>query len=522
MESMEQAYADIARIRGIRQTADGEDIKELVRQYLNDEAEGKWLLIVDNADHMELLFGSGQSKGMADYLPQSENGLMIFTTRHQEVAVSLAGSDVIELEEMNRQEAVSFLERSLVRKYLLGNDMTTTALLEELTHLPLAIAQAAAYLNRNRIPISEYLRLLRNTEEDIVNLMTQEFRDNTRYKDSANAVARTWLVSFDQIRDRDVATANLLSFMSCIEPKAIPRSILPPMQPEERMVRAIGTLCAYSFVTKRGGKDMYDIHRLVHLAARLWVEKCGAEAVTVERAIQHVSIVFPYAEYTSRSVRREYLIHALRLLKVELGRDIKERYELCLKVGQSLREEGRIREAIAWLEESYQWRKDNFTEEHFDRLESQKTLAVAYQADGQVKKALGLLEHVVAVHTRVLTEDHPSRLASQHVLALAYEADGQVKKAVELLEHVVTVCTRVLTEEHFDRLSSQHALAFAYQADGQVKKALELLEHVVAVYTRALAEDHPCRLASQHNLAALYRADGQAKEAVELLEHVVA
>ena len=522
MESMEQACVDIARIRAIPPAADNEDIKELVMQYLNDETAGQWLLIVDNADDTELLFGTGHSKGIADLLPQGENGLIIFTTRHQEVALSLADSDVIELEEMDRQEAVSFLEKSLVRKHLLGNDAATIELLDELTYLPLAIAQAAAYLNRNKIPISEYLRLLRNTEQDIISLMSQEFRDSTRYKTSTNAVARTWLVSFDQIRDHDDAAAHLLSFMSCIEPKAIPRSILPIVQPDERMVRAIGTLCAYSFVVRRDDEDTYDIHRLVHLATRIWVEKHGVAAETMQQAIQHVSNVFPYAEYSSRAVWREYLTHALRLLRVKLDKDMEDRYTLCLKVGQCLMEDGRIREAVAWFEESYQWRKDNFTEEHPGRLASQHNLACAYQEDGQVKKAVELLEHVVAVNIKVLTEEHPQRLASQHSLASAYQADGQVKKAVELLEHVVAVRTKVLAEEHPDRLASQHNLAWAYQADGQVKKAVELLEHVVAVRERVLAEEHPHRLGSQHDLASAYQADGQVKKAMETLEHVVA
>ena len=523
MESMAQACADIASIRGIPQAADDkEDIKELVRQYLSDKAAGQWLLIVDNADDIELLFKTGQSKGIADYLPQNENGLIIFTTRHQEVAVSLAHSDVIELEEMNREEAVSFLEKSLVRKHLLSNNTTTTELLDELTYLPLAIAQAAAYLNTNKISISDYLRLLQNTEQDIISLMSQEFHDSTRYKNSSNAVARTWLVSFDQIRDRDTVAAELLSFMSCIEPKAIPRSILPIVQPEERMVRAIGTLCGYSFVIRRGDEDIYDIHRLVHLATGIWIKKHGIAMKTVEKAIQHVSNIFPYAEYTSRAIWREYLTHALRLLRGKLGEDIEERYTLCLKVGHCLQDDGRIREAVAWLEESYQWRESNLAEEHPSRLASQHVLASAYEADGQVKKAVELLEHVVAGEARVLAEEHPSRLASQHALASAYQADGQVKKAVELLEHVVAVKARVLAEEHPDRLASQHVLASAYQADGQVKKAVELLEHVVAVEARVLAEEHPDRLASQHALASAYEADGQVKKAVELLEHVVA
>jgi hypothetical protein len=248
MESMEQACGEIARILEIPRADDKEDVKELVRQHLSNEATEKWLLIVDNADDISLLFGNEQqSQGIADYLPQSENGRILFTTRYQEVAVSLVDSDVIELDEMYKQEAVTFLEKSLARKHLLDNDIITTELLDELTYLPLAIAQAAAYFNRNKnTSIADYLRLLRNTEQDIISLLSQKFRDSTRYKDSENAVAKTWMVSFDQICDQDKVAADLLSFISCIESKAIPYSILPSVQPEERMIRAIGTLCAYS------------------------------------------------------------------------------------------------------------------------------------------------------------------------------------------------------------------------------------------------------------------------------------
>src|SRR5947209_5825777 len=81
MESVEQVCGDIIRTIGITQGKDDKDVKELVRQRLSSEAAGKWLLIVDNADDMELLFGIGQSKGIADYLPESEHSLIVFTTR---------------------------------------------------------------------------------------------------------------------------------------------------------------------------------------------------------------------------------------------------------------------------------------------------------------------------------------------------------------------------------------------------------------------------------------------------------
>jgi hypothetical protein len=80
-ESFEHACAEIARKLHINQTADDkEDVKELVRQYLSTETAGRWLLVVDNADDTDVLFGSGSvgSNGIADYLPDSKNGLILF------------------------------------------------------------------------------------------------------------------------------------------------------------------------------------------------------------------------------------------------------------------------------------------------------------------------------------------------------------------------------------------------------------------------------------------------------------
>jgi tetratricopeptide (TPR) repeat protein len=524
MESVEQAYREIERTWDISRAKDEkEDVKELVRRRLTNKDAGKWLLVVDNADDMDLLFGTEDSHGIMDYLPQSENGLVLFTTRHQNAAVSLADGNVIELDQMDEKEAVSFLEKTLIREELLNNKTSMVELLDELSYLPLAIVQAAAYLNINKnTVISDYLLLLRSSDQDMVSLLSQEFRDSTRYKSSANAVAKTWLISFDQISNRDILAADLLAFISSIEWKEIPRLILPSVQPEERMVRALGTLCAYSFITKRENEEIYDMHRLVHLAIGIWVKKQRNVEEIVKKAIQHVSEVFPYPAYENQAIWRTYLTHVLRLLGRPMEEDVEERYTLCLKVGQCLYEEGRIRESVKWFEESCRWRDKNLLEEDPDRLASQHQLAMAYQADGQIKKAVELMEHVVTVRDRILAEEHSDRLASQYVLAIAYQADGQIKKAVELMEHVVIVQAQMLVEEHPDRLASQHVLAIAYQGDGQIKKAVELMEHVVAVRDRILVEEHPSRLASQHVLAMAYEADGQIKKAVELMEHVVA
>jgi tetratricopeptide (TPR) repeat protein len=523
MESFEQACVGVARALRIPYVAGGEeDVKELVQQHLSSSRAERWLLVVDNADDADIFFGTEQSRGIIDYLPESETGVTVYTTRTLEVA-ELTRGDVIEVGAMDQQDAAAFLTKSLTRKDLLRNDTTTTELLDELACLPLAIAQAAAYLNRNRMSVAKYLQLLRSTE----------FRDNTRYTGSANAVATTWVVSFSQIRERNAAAADLLAFISCVEWKAIPRSLLPRAQDEWQMEDAIGTLCGYSLLARRGDseerqeeeeevqEEWYDVHQLVHLAARIWISKHGDAARVLDEAVRHVAGVFPSDDYANRVVWRAYLPHALRLLESRQERNVDEKPELCLLVGRCLRVDGRVSEAVRWLEESCQRRKA-LDEDDSDLLLSQHELAMAYEADGQVQKAVELLEHVVIVKEKVLAEEHPSRLASQHALAGAYRVDGQVQKAVELLEHIVKVEEKVLAEEHPSRLASQHALAGAYEADGQVQKAVELLEHVVTVKEKVLAEEHPSRLAWQHELARAYEADGQVQKAVELLEHVIA
>jgi tetratricopeptide (TPR) repeat protein len=523
MESFEQACAEIVQALRIPQRGTEEaDPKELVKQYLSSSRARRWLLVVDNADDPDILFGSVRSECIMDYLPESEGGVTVYTTRTPEVA-ELTPGDVIELGAMDWQDAKHFLIKSLVRKDLLRDDVVTAKLLDELldelTCLPLAIAQAAAYLNKNRMSVSKYLQLLRSTEQDLVHVMSREFRDDTRYKGSVNAVARTWVVSFSQISKHDAVAAELLEFISCVEWKAIPRSLLPSAESEARVEEAIGTLCGYSFLARRDrdgrgpedknddtagtddNEEWFDVHRLVHLATRIWIHEYGDLAEVTDDAVRHVAEVFPSDNHANRQTWRAYMPHALRLLRVEQDCDIRERSKLCLWVGRCLDVEGRIPESVTWLKECCRL-KSMSEKEDGDLLFAQHELAIAYRADGQVKKAVKLLEAVVKAK-ETLAADHPDRLASQHELAIAYRADGQVKKAVELLEAVVRA-QETLAADHPDRLASQHALAGAYRADGQVKKAVGLLEHVVAVEANSLRDDHPSRLVSVEALADMY------------------
>lgn len=236
---------------GLLSTEDeNEDVKELVQQHLSAKRAGKWMLIVDNADDVEVLEGRDSEKGILDYLPESESGLTLFTTRDKKTAHALTGNGIVEVEKLDLETASDLFKKMLTRRDLIYKEPVIGKLQVELDCLPLAITQAAAYININPVSIEEYLAHLESTESNLVYIMSEEMRDHTRYKDAANAVAKTWFVSFDQIVRQNVQAAGLLQYMSCMEWKAIPHSITA-IEPEARMTSAIGTLWSYSFITTR-------------------------------------------------------------------------------------------------------------------------------------------------------------------------------------------------------------------------------------------------------------------------------
>jgi hypothetical protein len=268
--SFEQSCNTIATELNIFQQ--GLDSKAILRDFLSSKRSGPWLIIVDNADERDLVLGGpNHSFSIDEQLLQSPAGRILFTTRSNEVALEVSDEEPLELDEMKPPEALIFLGKSINSKLLLADHSVVSELLEELTYLPLAVAQAAAYLNRNKVTITRYLELLQGTEQEMTSLLSREFHDRTRYRGSQNAVATTWRVSFDQILAHDPMAANLLRFISRIEPKDIPLPMLPRGDLEEELTYSVGTLCAYTFLVPREGQEVYDMHSLVHLATKIWV-----------------------------------------------------------------------------------------------------------------------------------------------------------------------------------------------------------------------------------------------------------
>jgi hypothetical protein len=77
----------------------------------------------------------------------------------------LTPGNFLELEDMSKDEAKQLMARRILNKALLNDESALRKLLELLTCLPLAIVQAAAFINSNQVSISDYVSLFKQTDE---------------------------------------------------------------------------------------------------------------------------------------------------------------------------------------------------------------------------------------------------------------------------------------------------------------------------------------------------------------------
>ena len=517
-ESLLQAYLEVGRQLGIPSLDQEQaNIKKLVQRHLSQESAGRWLLIFDNADDMDMWIQNGQSPGLIDYLPRSSQGRVVFTTRSRKIAVKLAQQNVIKVSEMDEEVAMQVLSKSLIDQGLLQNHEDIIRLLQKLTFLPLAIAQAAAYINANGTSLTNYLLLLEDQEQNIIELLSEEFEDEGRYRDIKNPVATTWLVSFEQIRQRDPLAANFLSFMSCIDPRDIPQSLLPPAASRTKEMDAIGTLNAYSFISQRSADQSLDLHRLVHLATRNWLRMEGRLPEWAAKAVARLNKVFPDSDHKNRSIWRAYLPHARYVLKSCVIEDeIGDKEGLLWKFGMCLCSDGRYSEAEKSFFQLVEAQKRVLGAEHSHTLTNMNNLASTFWYQGRWKEAEELNMQVTETRKRVLGVEHPDTLTSMANLASTYRNQGRWKEAEELNVQVTETYKRVLGVEHPDTLTSMNNLALTYMNQGRWKEAEELGVQVMGTRKRVLGTEHPGTLTSMANLALTYRDQGRWKEAEEL------
>ena len=463
------------------------DVKQLVKQKLSQESAGEWLLILDNADDADMWFKETDtttwSGSLVDILPRSTKGSVIWTTRDRKGALKMAPSqDTLNIREMEESVASDLLRRSLIRP---DDPQMCAQLLYQLTYLPLAIAQAAAYINANEISIAEYLSFLEDAEETTINTLSEDFEDEGRYRDLKNPVATTWLISFQQIRRHNRLATEYLSFMSCLDANGIPQAVLPRAATRKDITDAIGTLSAYSFITKRSAgplttnllvdNQVFDLHRLVRLATRNWLRAENKLGQWSEEAMARLVDIFPTDEHMNKPLWTVYLPHALYIcFSGVIDKNNTERGKLLEKIGLCLLAEGRYKEAIGPIAEVLQARIEVLGNKHPYTLTSVGNMALVLQYQGKYEAAEEMNQRALVGREKALGKEHPDTLTSVNNLALVLQYQSKYKAAEEMNRRALEGREKALGKEHPDTLSSVNNLALVLQYQGKYKAAEEI------------------------------------------------
>ncbi|KAI9149039.1 Vegetative incompatibility protein [Paramyrothecium foliicola] len=557
IESINQAFLNAARELGLPGVEDdGVNAMKLVKIYLSSYSAGRWLLVIDNADDFSIWTDKSteDSSRLMDHLPRSSHGSILFTTRDKKAAVKLAGRDVVTLSDLDEDGAMGLLQAYLIDPSL-ASEPASPALLAQLTYLPLAIVQAAAYINSNSIGLENYLSLMQDQEEDVIELLSEDFEDEGRYSELKNPVATTWLISFEQICRRDPLAAEYLSFMACVDAKDIPISLLPPATSRKKETDALGTLQGYSFITKQSPNELITIHRLVHLATRNWLRENSTLQDWTVAAIARLNELLrdPLQERGSRW--RPLLPHANTIVASGRCGESRVQYaKLCQCYGICLVSDGRYQEAEAPLQRAIEIFKDDLIHDHAFVSGGQIFLSAVYRHLGQWREAEALLLEVIERENKKLTLAGDSilslickslltelygfqgrwvdklrlefmkrksarkedTLAETSLLAKIYFTYKRYDEAERLQLEVLGKCRTAFGDMHPFTAYNMHYLAVTYIGQDRLDMAEQLLTEAQTILLNFQAEDHPQTLSNMSSLLMVYRLQDRIEEAEKL------
>jgi tetratricopeptide (TPR) repeat protein len=518
---VEQAFMDIATMLQIPDI-DPAKVKDQVKSCLSQHCPRKWLLIFDNADNMDMWVGSNTTfPPLRHFLPESQQGRILFTTRNHKLAVKLVGSNTISVPELDEKAGFDLLQRSLLRNPQLGGTEVQKKLLQRLTYLPLAIVQATAYINQNLVDLPTYMELLDEKEPDVVELLCEDFDDDWRYMDAQNPVITTWWLSFQQIQQLDLLAFDYLLFTGCIDPRNIPQTLFPPAASKKKAIDAIGLLKAFSFLSER--EEMtFDMHQLVYLAIRTWLRKTKMFSKMIAAVASRLKDVLPNNGEGSRTLWRAYLPHALSMIHNEEFENQQSLFlDLLERIGGCLVDDGRYNEAETIFGNIVATRQREGNEPNESTLANMRALASIYWNQSKWKEAESLQLQTLETSRRVLGPNARIVLTTMTELANTLASQGRLKEAEELTQEAINSHESILGAHDKGTLACKACLASIHFEQEQYDKALKLLLELKESSLNELGSAHEANLTNLNNLACVYEQKGELEKAEDIYLQVL-
>ncbi|KAI1433920.1 hypothetical protein GGR50DRAFT_704951 [Xylaria sp. CBS 124048] len=537
VERFRQAYDSIAEECEIQGRNDPkEDILLLVKKWLESKASGQWFMVIDNADDAQIFNQSiqpmgdsnpitpGQRGGLSRYIPECAHGAILITTRNKQVGAQLTrGSRLIEVGKMNDNESGELLATRLGGSH---DDTDTRMLLaSRLEHLPLALDQAAAFIQENSIGVDDYLQLLGDSDQHLASLLSEDFEAIGRESNQSHAVATTWILTFEQIQRQNVFASELLSFMCLLDRQAIPFDFLSAFSKVQgideglHFTKALGLLKAFSLIAEETSGS-FSMHRLVQLITQNWLNAKKTTSQFEKQALLIVSEKYPYGGFGNRAKCSAYLPHAQRVLKLVgtgSSQEALAKASIYHCVGSFFDLEGHWADAEKYQIQAIDIRARLLGENDPDTLNSISDLAWTYVHQGRWNEAESRALQVMEKREARWGRDYPDTLTSIANLSSVYWNQGRWEEAESLELEVMEKRQAILGSDHTDTLTSMTNLASVYAKQGRWAEAEPLMAQVMDKQKAISGLNHPKTLSSMANLASVYFHLGRWKEA-ELME----
>jgi hypothetical protein len=537
---------------------------------LRDETNGRWLLVLDNADDTSWLVGTqtttsqaAQAGGsprrptqaLSAYLPQSHNGSILVTTRTRDVALKLVeDNDIIPVEPMDEGHALSLFEKKLPVETP-AERMDMAELAAALDFMPLAIVQAAAYIKQRtlRCSVRQYIEKFQKTDREKTKLLSYEAGNLRRDWAAKNSIIITWHISFDYIHQVRPSAADLLSLMSFFDRQGILEALLrsrgetgsrdgdferrgsnnegrededsrSESSTNDEFEDDILTLRNYSFIFVNVDTMTFEMHRLVQVAMQNWLVGHGQLERWKQQYITNLCTEFPPGSYENWTKCRALFPHAKSALtqRPKEENSLGEWASLLYKAASYAWQSGNLTDAENMSVKYMEVREMQLGQEDEETLRSMTVVGAVYLDWGLWKEAEALQIQVMEITKRVLGTEHPGTLTSMNNLAVNFWNQGSWTEATALLTQVLEISQRVQGVEHPETLMSMSNLASTFLNQGRLTEAEVLEVQAMEISQRVLGAEHPHTLLRMHNLALTWKDRGRDADARKLMEQCVA
>jgi tetratricopeptide (TPR) repeat protein len=469
----------------------------------------RWLLIFDNAEHP------------ADLRPwwPPNFGWVLVTSRNP-TWTGLAATLPVDV--LPRADAVALLQRRLGRA-----DPALDRLAGALGDLPLALEQAAAYLEETASTPGEYLDLLGTHARELFAL--------GRPATTAQIITTTWAVSLQQLRQHAPAAEDLLVLCAFLAADDIPRALpaeqatLLPKRLAATVADPLGyqlTIAAlrrYSLI--KAGGDALSVHRLVQAVVRQQLDR-DQQHHWASAAVQLVCAALP-TEPDDPAAWQAYarlLPHVLAATEhaEQLGAEPLATAGLLESAAYYLHERARYPDARRLYQRALSIREARLGPDHPDIAGSLHNLAIVLAAQGDLDHARRLHQRALSIREARLGPDHPDTASSLHNLAIVLAAQGDLDHARPLFERALAIRETHLRPDHPDIGRSLDDLALVLRDQGALNSARTLYERALAIFERHAGPDHPITAYGISSLADVLRDQGDLDTAHRLHQRALA